>query len=399
MKAVKKIPIFLLSMMLCFGIMTGSVFAASSKKDGLEVTLSTDKKTYSQSDQIVATLTVKNASENIINHISLENIIPEGYKLLDGSEAKKQVESLKVGESAKLTATFVSDAISSTNNSDSENSSSTSDASNVATGDNSNIVFWIIVCILACGGIIALVVIKKKSGKKFFSLFLCLTIIGTMSIGGLIPVNAEEYQGKSISVSENVTVGNKDVIISGIVKYDVSVNEDEEQINPTKPENPTEADEYYFNHSEVIEVIDEKESQNNLSEAEAIHVFEERGFNEYPVMCEYSTEGEYNEQAEAVDGSNTKHPMYETFYVSELGDVWTIYVINGDVFAYPASFNLQSDLAEAVIISESESLTSYDSETNKFYVTIPNESEIILKTVNRIDAETLNQLTSEEVSK
>ena len=95
MKVIKRIPIFLLSMILCFGMMTGLVFAASSTQDGLEVTLSTDKKTYSQSDQIVATLTVKNIGEDRINNISLENIIPEEYRLSPDSEAKKMLNLWK----------------------------------------------------------------------------------------------------------------------------------------------------------------------------------------------------------------------------------------------------------------------------------------------------------------
>jgi hypothetical protein len=35
----------------------------------------------------------------------------------------------------------------------------------------------------------------------------------------------------------------------------------------------------------------------------------------------------------------------------------------------------------------------YDSDANMFYETIPHESELIVKTVDRIDAETLDTLT------
>lgn len=396
MKAIKRTSIFLLTMLLCFGMMTGSVFAASSTQDGVEVTLSTDKKTYSQSDQIVATLTVKNTSEDRINNISLENVIPEEYKLSDGSEAKKQVEFLEAGESAKLTAAFVLDAISSTNNTDSENSSITSDASNVATGVNSNIAFWIMVCIFACGGIVVLVVIKKNSGKKLFSLFLCLTIIGTMAVGAYVPVKAEEYQGKSISVSENVMVGDKDGIITGIVKYDVSVK-DGDQTKPTKPENPTEADEYYWDNAEVVDVIDAQESKNVMTETEVITTLKERGFVDYPITYDYSIDGEYMDDTEAVEGSTDKHPMYQTYYAAKNGDIWTVFVINGAVIANPVSFNVESELEAQLLFSETKELTSYDEETNKFYVTIPKETAAIVKVVEKINAETLDKLTIEEI--
>lgn len=397
MKVIKRIPIFLLSMILCFGMMTGLVFAASSTQDGLEVTLSTDKKTYSQSDQIVATLTVKNIGEDRINNISLENIIPEEYRLSPDSEAKKNAESLEAGESAKLTAIFVSNAISSTNNTDFESNSSTSNAPNVSTGDNSNIAFWIIACVLACGGIIAVVVIKKNFWKKFFSLFLCFTIIGIMSVSIHVPVEAEEYQNKSISASENVKIGDKNVIITGIVKYDISINKDEEQTKPTKPENPTEADEYYWDNSEVIDVIDAQESKDVMTETEVITTLRQRGFVDYPITYDYSIDGEYIDDTETVEGSTDKHPMYQTYYEANNGDIWTIFVINGVVIANPASFNLESELEAQLLFSETKELTSYDDETNKFYVTIPKETAAIVKTVEKIDAETLDKWTIEEI--
>ena len=46
-----------------------------------------------------------------------------------------------------------------------------------------------------------------------------------------------------------------------------------------------------------------------------------------------------------------------------------------------------------VVISESATITSYDSTTNKFYEIIPDSSMLIVKTVSRIDAETLDNLT------
>lgn len=396
MRVIKKIPVFLLMTILCIALMAMPVLAASSSQDGLEVTLTTDKESYSQSEKIVATLMVTNTNDFAASNVSLENVIPEGYALAEGSEATKQIESLGAGETVSLSVTFVP---ADSENSGAQSGTGSDSSTRVETGDNSNIALWAGLLVFAFCGLVVVIVLRKKIGKKLLSLFLCVATVGTVVIGMTVPVKAAESQKSSISLSEHITINNVSLNICATVKYDVIQKTDNETGKPTMPDNPSEADEYYFNHSEVIEVIDEKETLNNLSETEAIHIFEERGFNDYPVMCEYSTEGEYNDQAEAVDGSDTKHPMYETFYVSESGDVWTIYVINGDIFAYPASFNLESDLDEVVIISESESLTSYDNETNKFYVTIPNEAEIILKTVDRIDAETLNQLTSEEVSK
>lgn len=72
-------------------------------------------------------------------------------------------------------------------------------------------------------------------------------------------------------------------------------------------------------------------------------------------------------------------------------------MINGSVVANPVSFNIQSELSVQVIISEKDTVTSYDSTTNKFFETIPDESVLLVITVDRIDAETLNSLTIGEI--
>ena len=163
--------------------------------------------------------------------------------------------------------------------------------------------------------------------------------------------------------------------------------------------NKTAAEIYYENNSEVIEVIDAETSDSVLTETEAKVFLEERGFGVYGITYEYSIDGEYLDTTEVVDGSIVKHPMYQTFYLSSSREVWTIYVIDGAIFAYPASFNLESELNVDLLISETETTTSYDDESNKFFVTIPYETTTIVKTVARIDAQTLDSLTIGELGK
>ena len=61
--------------------------------------------------------------------------------------------------------------------------------------------------------------------------------------------------------------------------------------------------------------------------------------------------------------------------------------------AYPVSFNLESELGVETLVSESALVTSYDSKTDKYIVTIPDTSGLNLKVVDRIDADTLNSFT------
>lgn len=109
MRKIKKIPVFLLALVLCIGMMAIPAFAASSTQDGIQVTLAADKESYSQGEQITAVLTVTNTNETAVSNVSLENVIPEGYELADGSEATKQVESLKAGETVTLTAVYTAE--------------------------------------------------------------------------------------------------------------------------------------------------------------------------------------------------------------------------------------------------------------------------------------------------
>ena len=91
--------------------------------------------------------------------------------------------------------------------------------------------------------------------------------------------------------------------------------------------------------------------------------------------------------------------MYQTYYISSNEEVWTIFVINGKIFANPVSYNLQSGLPAPLLISETKELTSYDYQDNLFLELIPDESVAIIKTVETINAETLDKLTIEEINK
>ena len=99
-----------------------------------------------------------------------------------------------------------------------------------------------------------------------------------------------------------------------------------------------------------------------------------------------------------INGSSEERPRYYTYFISDSGDVWTIYTINGAFFAYPVSFNLESELGIETLVSESALVTSYDSETNKYIVTIPDVSGLNLKVVDKIDASTLNSLTFDQLN-
>ena len=193
----------------------------------------------------------------------------------------------------------------------------------------------------------------------------------------------------SISCSKNNDNNNTDNTVAPDVSSSPEVQESVEEYAT--------AEEYYNATSTVVSVEDVKQSKSLLSEKDAITLMRERGFAAYPTKYAYDMDGKYCGETEAVDTSDTQHPMYNTFYISGSGEVWTIYIINGDLIAYPASYMLESGSQIQILVAESDKLTSYDDETNNFYVTIPFESTAVIKTVDRIDTETLDRIIGKEL--
>lgn len=248
MKTMKKVSAFLLMVVLCMSIMVMPAFATTTSQDGLEVTLTTDKETYDKGEQIEATLVVTNTNDFAVSNVSLENTIPEGYKLSEGSTATKHVESLAPGEMVSLAVTYV--AVDSDNNEDKpdsgdntgdtdnpgsendadngnnsgNNESSGNDADIPQTGDDSNIALWFALMVVASIGIGTIISTKKKKGKRFLSLFLCFAMVGTIFSSSVLPVKpvkAAELQSQSVSISETVIVDDTHLTLSAVVKYEV----------------------------------------------------------------------------------------------------------------------------------------------------------------------------------
>ncbi len=214
--------------------------------------------------------------------------------------------------------------------------------------------------------------------------------------------NSEEVTGKTGS-TESVSGENSNTNNSGSGDNSQGSGSSASTPSPTPGSSgaPTgemsDAERYYSESGQLLEVVDAATSPDNLTESEAVNLLAERGFNRYPVFYEYDIRGQYEGEKKASNESNEEHPIYKTYFVNENGEFWTIFVINGVVMTNPASYNLESTHPVQLLIAESDELTSYDYETNKFYVNAPYESTVIVKTIKKIDAGTLNGLTSGEI--
>ena len=179
-----------------------------------------------------------------------------------------------------------------------------------------------------------------------------------------------------------------------------SSNRDYDDDRDSRPEDTeTYAETYYESNGEVFASVYAEEADDVPTEADTCRAMDDLGFVQFPVTSSYTMDGEYYSAQESDRSAQTKHPIYETYYIAENGDIWTIFVINGVVMANPTSYNLQSGLGVKVIVSESESVMSYDSTSNKFFETVPNESALLVLSVDKIDAAALDALTVEEIDK
>lgn len=241
-KTMKRLSVFLLGMLLCLGSMTISVFATTQSQDGLEVTLTTDKEKYSQNDQIVATLSVKNTNDFAVKNLSLESITPEGYKLSKGASPTEQIESLKAGEIITLKVTYVEEVLTSVDEKDDiktdienvnkENASKNNgNIEQPDTGDKSNFVIWIVLMGAAGLCVVGIIVKNKKNGKKILSLFLCISMTGSLLMGtASIKVKAAGYETKSFTVNKVVEVDKKNLELKAVVKYQLADIEKNENV-------------------------------------------------------------------------------------------------------------------------------------------------------------------------
>lgn len=152
------------------------------------------------------------------------------------------------------------------------------------------------------------------------------------------------------------------------------------------------ADEAFDEISTVLSSFDVKSSPDLHSESEAYANLTGRGFTQYEITTTYDIEGNFSLASAINEHSSAQHPIYETYYRTESGEVWLITETNGTVTATPFSYNLESGEGNQLIYSELETVIGYDGVTNKFYLIEPDRDYMVVIVVDYIDAETLENI-------
>lgn len=262
-------------MFLCFalavfwgiGIKPIPSYAATLSQDGIEVSLSTDKDSYSLNEQIVSSLTVTNTNEYEVSNITLQSIIPEDYRAAEDVETVRTVSRLLAGESVTLTVTYEgagaaghiagpvrtekTDNIAETNSTEVENSvnpelSEDADISEPVMADTvvtqeptdfsadtgmeeqvpeaKHIVRNVIIGIVVFLAVVAAGVIFLRK-KQILALLLCVSVMGVTVYDNNLSVEAAQIESREININKNIKVNSKEMSLQSVVRYEVSAPE------------------------------------------------------------------------------------------------------------------------------------------------------------------------------
>lgn len=394
MKNVKR-NLFSMMLILLF-LFCGAEISASATsilQDGLDVSIVTESQSYESTEGISAKLSVTNTNHFDVKNLQLEIITPEGYSLQEKANGSMQMEVLSSGQSAELNAVFISG---------SSNGTPQKTPNSANTGMIILIVVGAAVVILAAA--IFIIVLLKKRTKKLFSLIFLLLALCIAAMPKSLEVKAAKTNEKTITIAETITMNGVDQTVKARILYILPVDKDtNDKENSTDTSSKTEsslseADSYYQERAEVISVTDVKDAENILSEQEVTSLFTDRGFEDYGIQSEFDESGNVYEEKEYIgDKPQQKHPLYEMYYISKNEMIWTIYNVNGIVYAYPVSYNLVSERQAPLLVTETDTVIGYDNETNQYYETIPNSTSVIVMKVARIDKEVLDSLTIERL--
>ena len=167
-------------------------------KDGIEVTLTTDKESYDSMDAVNARLTITNTNRNAVQSVSSEITAPGGYVL--SGNAEEEHGTLRAGQSqTQEAAVYPENYV----------------PKLPKTGDSSRLVLWVVMFIFCAAFVCAIV--RNPHAKRFLSLLLCMSILSPYVLHAA-PAQAQTAES-TITVKKNVAVAGKSVTLTGTVKF------------------------------------------------------------------------------------------------------------------------------------------------------------------------------------
>lgn len=262
LKFISAIAIFVV-MIFC----TGLNVHAEDVKDGILVTVSSDKENYNSEDEVNLKITVKNTNDFEVSDIKVENILPDGISLVSGDISKDNI-NLKANEESTMNLTVkkadsgqadITD--NTTNNVSAVGKSDTSSSSNGKipnTGENDTPFIALIVMLISTVIMIVCFWKGRKKHLKFLSLFVCLGVVGTFGITGI--THAILKNNNSFTYKYTYKIDNADYVHQVVVSYNLSESSSDDDnigeiyFKPTPEENisSNDSDSIKYANNEIL---------------------------------------------------------------------------------------------------------------------------------------------------
>lgn len=229
-KAILAMSLFMV-MLFC----TGLNVQAENVKDGISVTVSSNKEKYNSEDEVNLKITVKNTNDFEVSDIKIENILPDGISLVSGEKSKDNI-NLKANEevSMNLTVKKANSGQTETKNITTKQKNTTINttiADNTVsttekfpnTGENNTTLNVLIVMLISIVIMIICLFLKdRKKYSKFLSVLICLGVINAFGITGI--VHASSKNNNSFTYEYTYKIDNADYIHKVVVSYSLSEN-------------------------------------------------------------------------------------------------------------------------------------------------------------------------------
>lgn len=224
----------IISAILICGIMifcTGLNVHAEESKDGISVTVSSDKENYSSADEVRLKVTVKNTNNFEVINLKIENILPDGISLVSGDISKDNI-NLQANEETTMNLTVKKSDSGQANTTENVTSNAIATEKNTTvsksailpnTGDNKSVLIALIVMLVSILVMIICFLLKdRKKYSKFLSVLICLGVINALGITGVIHASSENIN--NFTYEYIYKIDNADYIHKIIVSYSLSEN-------------------------------------------------------------------------------------------------------------------------------------------------------------------------------
>jgi uncharacterized repeat protein (TIGR01451 family) len=210
-------------------VLPQSLVAHAEGVSHLKINVTTDKKSYSEKDEIKYTITITNTSDSRAKDVVVTSTIPEGLEVLS-KDVKRDKGNVvwkieKIDPFGKAALTFTAKAQKSAGISAppvKTDADQDKDSSGTApkTGDNTSFLPYYLLLVISAGGLIwALVALKKKSLKKSVTTVVILAMI----LPSFTVAKAGELK-ETIKETKTITVNNKEYKLTVTVESTLDID-------------------------------------------------------------------------------------------------------------------------------------------------------------------------------